>query len=146
MLAVRRVDVDLQRRWVFIRAESQKQRADQVLRISEATADYLAAIWQPERELVWPLDCSRATFYRHADAIFGAAGLPHDAKSKFHCLRKTSLSYTAAAYGRAAACDKAGHSSMAMTDRYLDPTIVGTADTPPPLRVSERPMLKIFAG
>jgi integrase len=145
-LSIRQDDCDLTRRWVLARAEGQKQKADQVLRISEATADYLEEIWQPSRELVWTWHLKPRTFYWRLDKIIAGAGLPHDGKSKFHCLRRTSLSYTAAAHGLGVACEKAGHSSLEMTRRYIDPTICPMQDTLPPRGQTPRPSLKIFAG
>jgi integrase len=54
--------------------------------------------------------------------VLARAGLPTDAKSKFHRIRRTVASYYEAAGGNAT--ELLGHSSRKVTTAYLDKRVV----------------------
>ncbi len=53
LLGLRRSDVDLRRGHVLARAETQKQKANQLLTICEQTSDAVRELWLPDRELLF---------------------------------------------------------------------------------------------
>ncbi len=71
---------------------------------------------------VFPWPYSSSTLWLRFTAILRTAGLPHDAKRKFHCIRKTVTSYAEARGGNATAMLR--HSKRAATEAYLDPRVV----------------------
>lgn len=109
---------------VVFRAEARKGRRNDIVRtISEDTAMLLDAIATPKRELVFPFPYHVSTLYNRLDRILKRAGLPHDRKSKFHRIRKTTASFYEAAGG----CSQSlmDHASPSTTRRYYhDPRIV----------------------
>lgn len=68
------------------------------------------------------------TIYNRFEVILKRAGLPADRRSKFHRIRRTTLSHYKAAGGDAQAL--AGHSSGRVTALYLDPRIVRQPSAP----------------
>lgn len=121
LFALRRRDVDLPGRSVLATAETQKQFADQRLRLAQVAAAALTAIWLPERELVWPWDRHPSTRYHHLRKLTRAAGLPDDRRHKLQALRRTCATWTKRYGGDGTA--QLGHASDATTRRYYyDPT------------------------
>lgn len=116
-------DVDLQRHWVTFRAETRKGgRTDRIYPIAADTAEALAKLPRGlGKVLEWPY-CSTYLWNRYAK-ILKRAGLPTDRLSKFHRVRRSVASYYEAGGGDAT--ELLGHSSRAVTRRYLDPRIVG---------------------
>jgi integrase len=143
-------DVDFLARALWVRAETQKQRAAQYLDLSEETFAALDAIRTPDRDLVfpWPWDRNVAnwpTLDKHYRRILQAAGLPIGRGDLFHRIRRTNASYIKAAGGNPT--ERLGHSSEAITRRYLDPSIAQSArqsellprpSENPPVRASSR--------
>lgn len=127
-LQVCREDVDLSPDggFILVRAEHQKQKADQTFKVPSDCARAMLDVIGTRRGVifVWP------GYRRRMDVIFRRmiedAGLqPGDgACGLFHKLRKTSGTHIAAKLGRAAACDHLGHSAMSVTERYLDPRFI----------------------
>lgn len=117
-------DVDLHGRWVTIRAEGRKGKtADKTSRIHADTANLLAKIITPRRELVFDWPYSQCYLWPKYGKILEAAGLPNDRRHKFHCMRKSSASYFEAAGGNAQKL--LGHKDGRVTQRYLDPRVIG---------------------
>jgi integrase len=124
-LALRVSDVNLIERFVIARAESQKQRADQYLRVSEQAVAAIIPIWCPHRELLFPLVVCRRTLYRRLDKMCQRGQVPHGGTSgMFHRFRVSNASYLAASEGIAAAQSQLGHSSLAVTAGYMAPDIL----------------------
>lgn len=138
---VRWQDIDLDDRWVTLRPETTKgQRRGQVIRLHEQTVALLRRIVEPRRELVWPWPYrSQDYIYTLYREILKGAGLPTGPDRAFHCMRKSSISWFAAAGGDATKL--AGHATAAMTERhYIDPKIVGSVSASGTLfRMFERP-------
>ena len=67
----------------------------------------------------WPY--SYTYLWTEYGRLLRLAGLPSDAKSKFHRIRKTAASYAEAAGGNATAMLR--HSKREVTEAYLDPRI-----------------------
>ena len=129
---------------LLFRAESQKNRCDQLLRISHQTANALQAILDPPRVLIFPWELHWTSRYNHIKRIFRAAGLPADRRGLCQKIRRTSLTLIHRAGGDA--CQQGGHSSPAVTVRYyLDPTTgVQGVDFLPRLRLSVNRQRTLF--
>lgn len=112
---------------VRFRAEGRKgHRRDVTRTISEVTAEAIAAIRNPLRDLVFPWSMAVTTLYYQMDRILIRAGLPTDRRSKFHRIRRTAASYYEAAGGDAQVL--LDHSSPVLKRKhYLDPRIAGDA-------------------
>lgn len=123
MLSTEWADVDLNSGWLVCRAETRKGKlADKSWRLHPDTIRLLRLASDPPRRLVWPFPYSNGTLWNRYRKLLCDAGLPHDRKHKFHCLRKSAASYFEAAGGDAT--QLLGHSSRAVTLAYLDPRIV----------------------
>ena len=106
---------------ILFRAETQKQKADQLLKVSQQTVEVLEALRKSEREKIFPWPYHPTSIYNHVKRIFKAAGLPHGRRDLFQRIRRTTLSLMHQAGGDATF--QAGHSSNAVTRKsYLDPT------------------------
>jgi len=117
--------VDLESRWVTVRAEGRKGKsADKSSRLHEDTVLVLAAMksksLRNEHVFEWPY-CREYLWTRYGK-LLDAAGLPNDRYHKFHCLRKSSASYFEAAGGNAQKL--LGHKDGRVTQKYLDPRVV----------------------
>lgn len=124
-------DLDLEAGTVLVRAETQKQKDDQLFTlIPEAVAalrlmrpDRLALVFEE-----WTFDQPNAktgrrdwrTLTRHYRKILQRAGLPDSRRDLFHKVRRTFGTFIAAAAGRGAAKELLGHSTEKVTERYLD--------------------------
>ncbi len=119
-------NVDLDRGWVRFVAEDRKgARDDSAVRISDETIDALRKLrerQEPGEPAVFPLPFAHSSLWGHFTRILKRAGLPTDAKSKFHRIRKTVASYAEAAGANATAMLR--HSKREVTEAYLDPRIV----------------------
>lgn len=121
LFALRRADIDFADRSLLARAETQKQNADQRLRLTPAALAAIAAIWEPDRELLFPWDRHPTTRYHYLRRLCVAAGLPDDRRHKLHALRRTCATWTHRYGGDATA--QLGHADNATTRRhYLDPS------------------------
>lgn len=113
---------------VTFRAEGRKgQRRDIYRQISPETAAAIAAIRGP-RLKVFDWDRAMTSLWSHLGKILEAAGLPNDRYSKFHCIRKTTASYAAAAGLDAQRL--LDHASPKTTRAYLDPRVVAPPSAP----------------
>jgi integrase len=130
-----RITAILQVRWddvlkdgFYLRAEYQKQKADQLFVVGADCLRAIERIRTPERELVWPWPHSQKALYRHFASIAKTAGVPvsRDTGGLFHRIRRSTASYIRAAGGDATS--QLGHSCSSVTARYYDPRIVGAHD------------------
>lgn len=113
---------------VTFRAEGRKgQRRDIYRQISPETAAAIEAIRGP-RLKVFDWDRAMTSLWSHLGKILEAAGLPNDRYSKFHCIRKTTASYAAAAGLDAQRL--LDHASPKTTRAYLDPRVVVPPSAP----------------
>lgn len=141
-MAVQQADVDLESRTALVRAETQKQRADQLFRLHPDCSEAIERIWVPERKLLFPWDHSLSTFYRHFKAILVQAGLPHSRRDLFQRIRRTTYSYCK--LGGIDAGSQLGHHSD-MSRFYEDPLITGQRQACDvlPRPIPPRPNLRI---
>jgi site-specific recombinase XerD len=126
--------VDLDRRTLLLRAETQKQRADQVLTLHGQSVDALRAIQKPERRLVFPWPHNPSYLWMHYKKLVERAGLAYSRMASFHKIRKTSATLLTAAVGSHAATKLLGHADAKTTAKYLDPRLLpddATADNMP---------------
>ncbi len=133
--------LDLQRGEVLIRAETQKQRADQRFQLLPSAVGYLRKLDAHGRGLVrvfddWPSDRGVESWpylNRWLRKIICAAGLRKRRKDctrtdLFHKLRKTFATQVASRSGLPTACAMLGHSSMDVTKRYIDKRQMSSPD------------------
>jgi integrase len=112
--------------WLRVPAEVRKgKRADKLFKLSEQTMQSLRLMQLPRRELIFAWDRSWNLIYSHYERILKRAGLPTDARSKFHRMRRSVASHYKANGGDAT--ELLGHSDSRVTKKYLDPRIVQTA-------------------
>lgn len=124
LLAVPQTDVLIDQQGLYLRAERQKQHADQFLDLGPDAIESIRSIWSPPRELMWPWPYRvRAAADRFAK-ICARAGvkLRKGTGSKFHRIRKSTASYLKANGGDPT--ERLGHSSPMITAAYFDPRIV----------------------
>ncbi len=135
-MALRWDNVDWETSAVWVAAATQKQNAEQYLDLSPQTMAALRAIAEPARQKLFPWPYDRQPWNRVQNwpalnrgfrAIIAAAGLPvpRGQAKLFHRIRRTTASYCKAAGGNPT--ERLGHSSAAVTQRYLDPSICGQA-------------------
>lgn len=119
-LEVTPIDVDLDRGLVTLRGEAAKTGLEQVLRISSQTVAAIREIYDPKAKRVWMFCCHPRRLQYYLGRILDLAGLPNDRTRKFHCLRKTCATLTAAAGRLDLAQSTLGHTSGYMTRNYID--------------------------
>lgn len=118
--------VDLTGRWLVVPAQVRKGgRIGKTYRLHPQTVAALRSIrpvdCRPEDKVfAWPF--SMTYLWNRYGKILAKAGLPNDAKSKFHRMRRSFASH-AEALGMDAT-ELLGHSARKVTKRYLDPRIV----------------------
>lgn len=124
VMSLRWEQVDLEAGFVTFPPSSRKgKRRGAVRELSWQCVEALRLIKEPVRENVFPFPYCRDTLWNQYRAILKAAGLPHDRKHMFHCLRKSVASHMEAA-GQSST-ETLGHSDRSVTRRhYLDPRIV----------------------
>lgn len=115
--------VDLESAWIYLPAEVRKGQAqDRVYKIAEDTCRRMSLLPRSHPPFHWPYH--RSTLWNRFDKLLARAELPHDRRSKFHRIRRSTASHYAAAGGDAT--ELLGHSSRALTRKsYLDPRICG---------------------
>lgn len=130
---------DADARTLVLKAELQKQKADQLQKLQRPTAEALAKLDAAGRGLAtlfedWPYDRRQrqwAALNNGLRRIIVDAGLrpsPNQVTRRdlWHRIRRTFGSYVAAKGGPHLAQSLLGHSSLSVTARYLDPRIVHT--------------------
>ena len=119
---VKNMDVD--RRFLLCPAEDRKgRRRDRIYPLHQQTIDVYRATLPTERELVFPFPFCKRQLQIHLSKLLTLAGLPSDAKHKFHCLRRSAESYAAAERGLQWAADAVGHSVAVAKKSYVSPVI-----------------------
>lgn len=114
--------------YLLVSAELRKRGTrDKLYKLSPETVQSLAdLLGQHKQAVIFPWDRSETYIYYSYDLILRRAMLSHDARSKFHRIRRTCGSAVKLLGGDpTAALD---HASPRTTRRYIDPRIVG--DTP----------------
>ncbi len=123
----------IDRPWLELPAEFRKNgQQSLIFELSEETLQALDVVRSQqlpncERALFWPM--SLTLIYKHYNKILTRAGLPTDAKSKFHRMRRSVASHLKAAGGDATAA--LGHADPRVTYRsYYDPRITRQDEQP----------------
>ncbi|MEI8019452.1 MAG: site-specific integrase [Schlesneria sp.] len=120
-LAVRVTDLDLIGGTVTLRSECAKTRLEQRHKLSRTLLLRIQS-HLTEREFVWPWSSNHRRLWCYLKLILKQAGLPHDRRSLFHRIRRTTATWSAVHGGLDVAQQTLGHSSARMTvERYIDP-------------------------
>jgi integrase len=122
---LRRRDVDLATGWIDVGGDKIKNRRGQQFRVGPDAIAAIAAIWQPDRELVFPWPYHESTACNHVRKIIAAAGVPRSARAcltGLHKLRRTVATLATIKRGLATASELLGHGGIDMTLRYVDPS------------------------
>ena len=138
-LAVAPSHLDTARGFVQLRPETAKTGMGQVLRLPQYVVDAVSRIYDPRASRVWVCPYHRHWLFGTLGRICRLAGLPADRGHKFHCLRRTHATMVAAFGSLDLAQRDLGHTSPAMTWRYIDPRFLGgptAADVLPPVTVT----------
>lgn len=109
---------------LLLRAENQKQRADQAV-VLHANTIHLLSLIRGEAgadDLIFPWVQAGTSIWLHFGKILKRAGLPANRRGKFHKMRRTAATNVALLGGTAAASDLLGHSSEHVTKCYIDTT------------------------
>ena len=124
LMAITWADVDLDARWITVRAEMRKgRREDKLSRLHETTCAMLREVqtYGNEKVFAWPYHASY--LWKRYGEMLRRAKLPFDRQHKFHAIRKSAASFYEAAGGDASRL--LGHSTREITVKnYLDPKIV----------------------
>lgn len=105
--------------------ELTKHLGETVHRLKESTLALIAELPQNDRGLIldWPYRKRQLWIRFEADVLI-PAGLPHDSRHKFHCLRRTSASHLYAATGDIYGVMRhLAHRDVQATWRYIDRSI-----------------------
>lgn len=126
MLGTRSADF-LPGKGLLVSAEVQKDNEGQWFFLPPDTLAVVAELAEYHQKMLWPRHLTVETIGKRFRRILDRSGIyaPKGSGMRFHRLRRSKASYTEAAGGDA---QKAlGHSTRAVTERYLDPRIC--ADT-----------------
>lgn len=115
---------DVDGNYVTFRAETRKGGRKVNVKPLSGDAMRFLNVLPRTSETVFPWTLTREMLWVHYRAILKSAGLPHDRKRMFHCLRKTHASLLEAAGGDGT--KSLGHSERRTTAAYLDPRLIGT--------------------
>jgi integrase len=124
LVKIRMEDLDLKRGTLFVPGTQIKNGHGKIFHLGADAIEAIQAIWEPERELLFPPPAELKTLGDHFRAIIAAAGVPKSRRSNglFHKLRRTVITQTAVRAGMAAAISLAGHSSDYCLKFYIDPS------------------------
>lgn len=117
--------IDLDRLTVRMPCETAKTGLEQIVRISEQTAEALGRHYQPGRKLLFPWPFSYRHFHTEYKRLLDFAAVPTDRYHMAYAWRRTTATQTARVLGVSVAARQLGHASEAMTKRYIDPTLLG---------------------
>jgi hypothetical protein len=106
---------------LHIRAEYTKDGKAGMLRVGPALAYELRGLARPEASpLIWDFPGDLKTMRnRYKADILIPAGLPHDRKHLFHCIRRTSVTEVANLADEETAQRHARHTTLQMTRKYI---------------------------
>ncbi|MEN6451933.1 MAG: tyrosine-type recombinase/integrase [Thermoguttaceae bacterium] len=147
LLMLLSVDVVWDSSGLYCQAEPQKDKEAMWFDLPPNVLDAIRAIYDPQRELLFPRDVTVETVGRWFREILDASGVyaPKGCGMRFHRIRKSKASYTEALGGNPT--QALGHSARSVTERYLDPRIVKPVKQPfmpsPVGGSSARPQLRI---
>ncbi len=124
-MQLRWAQVDFTRGYVLVLAEQQKDREDKWFRLHPQTLAVLRLLRGSDaREgLLFPWDKADCVLWQRFGEILRKAGLPATRRDKFHRIRRSVASHFKAGGGDPQ--DAMGHSTYAVTQKYLDSTITG---------------------
>lgn len=121
MMQVKRGDYQPELRRLLVRAEYQKHRSDQVFILDQQTATLLNELLQhSESDRLFPWDLTYTSLFIRYGTLLKLAGLPNERGSKFHRIRKTTATMAELHIGPGTATKLLGHSSAAITEKYID--------------------------
>jgi len=123
-LQVRVDDVNLDTGRALVRAETQKQHADQVFHLDRSTCAVLRQFAHVERALLFPWDRDPGMIYRDFREILKLAELPTTRRDLFHKIRRTAATMSELHVGRGTATALLGHSSANVTRGYVDTSML----------------------
>ena len=122
VLGLSPADLDTRTGWLRVPGKLMKNRRGQSFRLGPDGLAAVMEIWEPSRDLLfdWPYD--RTWFYKQFWRIVEAAGVPKGRKNAgcLHKIRRSVGTAAAVAQGVGSAQAILGHSSLAMTERYID--------------------------
>lgn len=124
LLSARLGQVDLARGLVTVPAAHLKgRRADRLFQLHPQTMALIteSMVWPREQLFPWPHQ--RRQIWVAFGRVLTQAGLPHDRKHKFHCIRRSAESYAAQARGVNFAAGCVGHSVQVAMQSYISPEI-----------------------
>ncbi|MEI8018009.1 MAG: tyrosine-type recombinase/integrase [Schlesneria sp.] len=120
-LALECQHVNIRRNVVTLQAESSKTKTDQLVSISDETAEILERLIADGHELVFPNGVNRQELYDEHKRTLQSVGLPFDRYHMFHCIRKTTATQLSIASSIEEASKTLGHTSTRITKRtYVD--------------------------
>jgi len=131
ILQIKRANLNRETGWLYIDPSTAKNRRGKKLRLGDDALEAIAAIWEPDRELLFPWPLRRGAVWRHFRRLQKAAGLPDNcplSTRRFHKLRRTVATYAAVHAGMPAAIALLDHSGPEITRRYLDPSKLAGTD------------------
>ncbi len=124
LLATRIEDICFTKSTIRLRPEHSKTNTEQVLSIAVDTAAAIAAqvLGRDRSELVWPWDHHQRRKFIHFRKLCESACPPVKLPRGccFHSLRRTTATLLCRELGLAQASQRLGHSSQAVTARYVD--------------------------
>lgn len=115
VIATNRTDLDASTGWLHLRAESAKTGLGQWVQLP---LDVVEAI--PGDDLLWPWPYGRRQLFAALKRIVVRAGLPPSREYRFHAFRRTAATLATHAASLDLASRALGHTTRAMTLRYVD--------------------------
>ena len=124
VIQARLSQVDLEAGTMLVPAENIKgRREDRLYSLHTQTVDSIRASLPSGREKLFPFPWGITQVWRHLKKILRSAGLPHDSKRMFHCLRRSAESHAAAQRGIEWAAAAVGHGVGVARKSYISPAI-----------------------
>jgi integrase len=144
LFSIRRADVDFSTGWLEVFPRGMKTRRGKKYHLGDDAIAAVKEIWLPAREFLFPWPYRREATVNHFRQILAIAGITKGQRkglNQFHKWRRTAATAARRRGGLAAASELLGHSSTAMTLRYIDPSKVPGTDATkflPSLTAGER--------
>lgn len=125
LFELRTADLDTAGGWLWVPAGVVKTKSAKTYKLGAEALAAVAAIFDPQREMLFPFQADVNTAYRYLKLILQTAGIaPSRRKAHnnlFHKLRRTTASHLWQTAGMAAVVEILDHSEGEVTRRYLDP-------------------------
>jgi integrase len=122
LLSIARRDVDLDVGRVSVRACNVKTRRGRRYELPPYAIESLRAIWEPNRELLFPIRPGWAGLVFKQLVKHAGLGVSEHHLAFFHKLRRSAATQATAMGGMRAASELLDHSTKYLTERYVDPT------------------------